>query len=312
VRQEIKGALLVVFSAFIFGLNPLLAKSIYAEGCNAFTLSFLRMVFGMAGMWGIQIVVMKSSLKIRRQEWKKVLICSVGYAVTPLLLYSSYNYLASGVATTLHFIYPVLVFVGCIVFYHERPEPKKLFCCALCMAGILCFFTPGGTVSVKGILIALLSGGFFAFYVVYLAKSGLTGLSPFCLGFWLCLASSIMVGVPLAVSGQAAFPASAKGWLLAAVFAFVCCCLGTVAFQSGTRLVGPENASLLSTFEPLTSVVIGILYYHEKPSFRSMAGIVCILAAVFLLALQNAKETENGEEDNNGVLRCDRCAENRP
>lgn len=293
MRQEIKGTVLVVFSAFVFGLNPLLAKSIYAEGSNAFTLTFLRMAFGMAGMWLIQVVFLKETVKIRVHNLKKLAVCAIGYAITPVLLYNSYNYLASGVATTLHFIYPVLVFVGCIVFCHEHLNPRKLFCCALCMAGILCFFTPDGTVSMKGILIALLSGAFFAFYVVYLAKSELTELSPFCLGFWLCMISSVMVGIPLAVSGQAEFPSSAEGWLLTILFSFLCCCIGTVAFQTGTRFVGPENASLLSTFEPLTSVVIGILYYHEKPSFRSLAGIVCILTAVFLLALQNVKEKKN-------------------
>ena len=297
LRQEIKGAILVILSAFIFGLNPLLAKSVYTTGCNPFTLTFLRMIFGTLGMWVIQIVFLRGSLSIRVCDFRKLIICSAGYAITPLLLYSSYNYLDSGVATTLHFIYPVLVFGGCIIFYHEKPEPGKLFCCGLCMVGILCFFSPGGTINIRGIMIALSSGVFFAFYVVYLAKSGLTQLPPFCQGFWLCATSAVIVGIPLFLMGQTSFPGSPDGWLLAILFAFLCSCLATVAFQIGTRFVGPENASLLSTFEPLTSVVIGILYYHETPTLRSFLGIVCILAAVFLLSLQNAKSKAKAVSD---------------
>ena len=104
----------------------------------------------------------------------KLLICSLGCAAAPVLLYSSYPYISSGMATMLHFTYPAIVIVSCSLFFRERLTVRQGFCCALCMAGILCFYTPGGDSGGLGIFLALSSGFAYAFYVVYLSKSGMS------------------------------------------------------------------------------------------------------------------------------------------
>ena len=244
---------------------------------------------------------MREKLRLSRQELKDILICCIGYGlIDPLLLFASYNYLASGLATTLHFVYPVLVVVACIAFRYERANRRKLVCCALCFAGILCFYTPGGDVSAYGVFLALASGVAWAYYIVHLNSSGLVTMAPFKLAFWLCVFSAVLVGGITLAMGEFVWPSTAFTRGALALY----CCVSTAAsllFQLGNRFIGAQSASMLSTFEPLTSVVIGILVYHEVLTVRLGIGIFCILLAVFLLA--KADGTVKEEAKKRGVTR---------
>ena len=177
----------------------------------------------------------------------------------------------------------MLVGVACIAFRYERANRRKLVCCALCFAGILCFYTPGGDVSAYGVFLALASGVAWAYYIVHLNSSGLVTMATFKLAFWLCVFSAVLVGCITLAMGEFVWPSTAFTRGALALY----CCASTAAsllFQLGNRFIGAQSASMLSTFEPLTSVVIGILVYHEVLTVRLGIGIFCILLAVFLLA----------------------------
>ena len=285
--MQARGIFLTVLSAVLYGLNPLFSKTINVGGCNSLTQTFARLAAGIVIFFILLVCSgsgsVREKLRLSRQELKDILICCIGYGLIGPLLFASYNYLASGLATTLHFVYPVLVVVACIAFRYERANRRKLVCCALCFAGILCFYTPGGDVSAYGVFLALASGVAWAYYIVHLNSSGLVTMAPFKLAFWLCVFSAVLVGGITLAMGEFVWPSTAFTRGALALY----CCVSTAAsllFQLGNRFIGAQSASMLSTFEPLTSVVIGILVYHEVLTVRLGIGIFCILLAVFLLA----------------------------
>lgn len=284
--MQLTGILLTVLSAVLYGLNPLMAKTIATGGCNPLTQTFVRLAAGAVIFFALLLPregTLAEKLRVTRRELRDIMICCIGYGLIGPLLFASYDYLASGLATTLHFVYPVLVVIACIVFRYERASRRKLLCCALCFAGIVCFYTPGGDVSAYGVFLALASGVAWAYYIVHLNSSGLVRMEPLKLAFWLCALSTVLVGAITVVSGQLVLPSTAFSAGALGVY----CCISTAAsllFQVGNRYIGAQSASMLSTFEPLTSVVIGVLVYHEVLTARLVGGIVCILLAVILLA----------------------------
>ena len=143
-----------------------------------------------------------------------------------------------------------------------------------------------------GILIALLSGCTYAFYVVYLDKSGLQSIPPFKLNFWINFLSSIEIIIIALCTKQLTFALEPIAWG-ASIFYAVLCCIGCIAFQEGTKYVGAQSASLLSAFEPATSVVLGIAIFHEQLTVASAIGIVSILISVILLSVE--KKPKNNE-----------------
>lgn len=291
MHNKLKGTVLAIFSAIIFGTAPLFAKAIYSCGSNAMTFTVHRTVVCTILLFIVQTLYVKEPLRITWNELKKLFICSIGFVLTPILLYSSYNYISSGLSTTIHFVYPVLVVICCLAFFREKLTVKKAVCCVLCMAGIVCFYTPDGSISFTGILIAFLSGITYTFYVVYLDKSGLQDIHPIKLGFWLNLLCSVEVIIASLCMNQLTFDLQPIAWGASILFAAICCA-AVIAFQEGVKYVGSQSASLLSAFEPVTSVVLGILVFHEQLTFLSALGIVSILVSVILLSAEKSTESE--------------------
>lgn len=285
------GFILVILSAVLFGIMPLLAKQIYAMGGNALTLCVHRFLFSIPFLYLFVRSKKNVALTVSRREGKKIFILSLGCACTPMLLFQSYQFISSGMATTIHFVYPTLVLFGCVVLYHEKMTRIKGVCAALCLAGILCFYTPGESAGLRGVALAFASGITYAFYILYYSRSGLSEMDSYKLSLYLSVFSTGLLLLAAVPAGGLVFRMPFKAWLMSVGFAFMVSVLATVFFQMGTRLIGPEKSSLLSTFEPLTSVLAGACFFQERLTVKSGIGIACILSAVVLLALWERKKS---------------------
>lgn len=283
--KDYLGIVCVIVSAIIFGLMPLGAKYVYANGSNSITLTFHRVLFSTPVLFIFAKRKSKDPIKISISQLKDIFILSIGYISTPLLLLASYNYISTGTATTVHFIYPVLVLIGCAILFNEKINLVRGICTILCMLGLVTFYTPGDTVTGVGLAISFLSGITYAFYVIYIAKSKLKGLNTYLVAFYLSLIGSLEVLILALFTNTLTFDLSPGAWLVSIVFALATSGLATILFQTGTKIVGPQRSSLLSTFEPLTSVLVGVLIFGEKLTLVSAIGMVLILTSVVLLGI---------------------------
>ncbi len=297
MNRMLKGYLFVIGSAVIFGLMPLGAKIIYANGLNPMSLVFFRNALALPALYMLQrpdSVRVKAS---RNDVVKMVVLAMFGSVVTPVLLFSSYNYISSGMATTLHFVYPAIVIVLEMVVFHVKVSKRSWLCVGLCLAGIALFYTPDGSASLFGVFLALLSGITFAFYIVLLPRFDLGHLSGFQFSFYLSMICSASMAMICGATGSFRIPVSLIGWIACTVFSLVLCIGAVILFRDGTLIVGGQKAAILSTFEPITSVVVGLVVFHEVLGLRTAIGSVLILAATILIAMGDAKKQENtGEE----------------
>lgn len=250
------GDILAVVSAVLYGMMPLFTKTVYASGSNPFAVVFLRMCMGTVIFFAIFRLTSKESLAVSKKEFRQLCICSLFYGVTPVLLYTAYNYMASGLATALHFVYPVLVVIGSAVLGIEKLTKKKVLCCFLCMAGILTIYEPGGELSTKGVLIALVSGIAYAAYTVYLPASDLLEMDSYKLSFWRHLLSAVLAGVFMLLLKKAVWPGNLNGWVFMLLLGLATSA-SSFLYQQATKLAGAQDSAMLSTFDPLTCVVIG-------------------------------------------------------
>lgn len=285
-----KGCFFIILSAVIFGCMPLMADRIYEGGGNALSLVFYRSFLALPALFFLSKREESENRK-ERFDWgvfKKVVILVVfGLGITPVFLFLSYQYLASGIATTLHFIYPVFVLAGCVIFGHKAVTRSKLLCVACCTVGIFCLCDMSGGGSALGIFLALLSGVTYAFYIVYLDQSGLKHLPHFKLGFWCAAAVSVLMLPITAVTGTLTLHMTPEAWILSLLFSNLVTVGAVVLFQRGVEQTGAQAASILSTAEPLTSIVMGILFLREKVHVRTLLGVLFILFSVVVLTLSD-------------------------
>lgn len=287
--MKTKGILLTILSAVLFGFNPLLSKQIYALGGNSVTLSFFRMLITALAFWILNVIWLHEDFRVDGREFRKLFFCAQGYCLTPYLLWSSYNYLPSGLATTIHFVYPVLVLLGSIIFYHEGLTGKKAVSCIFCVAGIICLCHMDGSISMTGFLIAFASGVTYTSYILLLDHCGLVNIHPYKLSFWLSAIGAVELLIISVLTRNFTLDIAPVGWFLTLIFALLAGAVASTAFQLGTKYIGAQSASMLSTFEPLTSVLIGILVYHEVMTGRTAVGIAAILLSVIIVSSPDRK-----------------------
>ena len=273
-----------IISAVFFGLVPLFVTTIKAGGGNALSCAFYRFCFSLPALW-LMLRRERISLAITWRQFVKIVIVTVfGYGGTAILLFTSYNYIPTGMTTTIHFVYPVFTILGCIIFFKEKIMPKKIFCVALSMAGILLFYNGEGGGSLLGMGLAFLSGITYAFYIVFLGKTDLQEIPAFKLIFHMNWVAAVMFFIASLAAGQFTLDLTAKAWITAWIFATFTSLIGVYGFQLGVKYIGSENSAILSTFEPITSMIVGIVLYNESFSLRVIAGAVCILISTIIVA----------------------------
>ena len=152
------------------------------------------------------------------------------------MLFFSYNYIPTGMATTLHFCYPAMVIVFSIVFLREKVRPLKLLCVAMCLAGMFMFYDVGGNISLTGIFLAFISGNTYAFYILYLDKSELKEIHSLKLIFYMNTVAAVLIGAVALAKGQMILPFSAAGWAAATAFAVCVSFIAVLGFQIGVKV----------------------------------------------------------------------------
>ena len=137
MNTRTKGLLATMISAVFFGFIPLFVKTICAGGGNSVSAAFYRFFLSVPILY-IYLKAQGISMRITRTEFAKIALITIfGYGGTAVLLFSSYNFIPSGMSTTIHFMYPVFTILGCMIFFKEKVSPLKLLCVALCFGGIL-------------------------------------------------------------------------------------------------------------------------------------------------------------------------------
>lgn len=284
MNTRTKGLLATMISAVFFGFIPLFVKTICAGGGNSVSAAFYRFFLSVPLLY-IYLKVQGISMRITRTEFAKIALITIfGYGGTAVLLFSSYNFIPSGMSTTIHFMYPVFTILGCMIFFKEKVRPLKLLCVALCFGGILLFYNGESGGSVLGMALSFLSGVTYAFYTIYLEKSGLQKMENLKLIFYMNTVAAAMILVMALLTAQFTLRLTPLAWGTAVFFATATSLIGVLGYQIGVKCIGPQNAAILSTFEPITSVIVGVLVYREAFSARTLLGCLCVLSAVVIVA----------------------------
>ena len=301
MNRMVKGYIAVILSAIIFGCVPLGAKTIYADGVNSISLVFLRNFLAIPAL----VLLVKArgeSLRLAKGQWKGVLLVSLfGACITPVLLFGSYQYISSGTATTFHFIYPAMVVLGGILFLREKVRVGPLACVLLCTFGVCLFYSPGAAIDPLGSGLALLSGVTYAAYILLLSHCQVGSMSGFKLSLYMAVVCSvIMLSICLATHSLT-LPSNWVCWVICIVFSLALCVGAVVLFQQGTFIIGGQRAAILSTFEPITSLIVGVLAFQEHMGPRTLAGAVLVVAAAALIAFFDMRSAKAEAEAQAGV-----------
>lgn len=278
-----KGYIYTALSAIIFGLMPLLTKIIIARGATSLTIPFFR-VFYVTIVLFFVLKIKKIDFHLEKRDLLSVMLTSIfGSGLIIIILNESYNYVDTGIATSLHFLYPLFVAILCCFFYREKIKKKQIISLSFALVGIICFMSKGNG-SLFGYLLAIASGLTYAFYLVKMDKTGLVKMNALKLSFYLALFTTIEIFTMNLFMQDVVFKMDALSYGLLLVLALSSSFLATVLLQKGVLLLGSTRASFICLLEPVTSMIVGILWLNEALTLnKGLGGLVIIISLIIFL-----------------------------
>lgn len=280
-RKSIRGLIYAVVSSATFGLVPLFAIPALKAGVSVNSVVFYRFAIS-ALLVGLVLLARRESFRIAKRQLPVIAGFALLYAATSFLLTQSYLYIPSGLATTLHFLYPVLVTILMVVLFKERLSVPVAVATLLALGGIyLLSGNNGSEVNPTGMALALTTVLTYASYIVGLNRSSIGRIDSLKLTFYILSTGNLFFLANLLVRGEGLAPIpSWKSGIDLFMLALVPTLISNLTLILAVKHIGSTTTAVLGCMEPLTAVVMGILFLGESCSPIQALGIGIILVAV--------------------------------
>lgn len=286
MNPKIKGYILGAVAAATYGLNPLFALPLYAEGMDADSVLFFRYLLAMPLM-AVMIVGRGRSFRTEGHLWLPIVLMGIMMALSSLLLFESYNYMDASIASTLLFVYPLMVAGIMAAVYRERMTVLTGVCMLAALGGIALLFKggDGAMLSVTGTVLVMLSSLSYAIYIVGVNRPGLRQVPTVKLIFYVLLTGALLFGLKIVLTPGARFttPTHWYMWGCVVALALLPTVVSFLCTTSAIQYIGPTPTAILGALEPVTAVVIGVTVFSEHLTGRDWVGLVLIIAAVTLV-----------------------------
>lgn len=284
MNPKLKGTICGIVAAISYGTNPLGAMNLYKDAISANTTIFYR--FGLAALiLAAMMIVQRKSFAVTRRELLILAVLGVLMGSSSSSLYFSFYFMDVGIASTLLFVYPVMVAVIMATLFKEKVTVSTVVSIALSLAGITLLYHGGNgaTLSTTGVLLVMVSSLTYAVYIVIVNKSSLR-LSSVKLTFYVLVFGVLTILAYTTAMGQhIQMLTTPAQWGYAAMLALVPTVISLVLMVIAVHDIGSTPTAIMGALEPLTAVAIGVMCFGEDFTARLATGIVLILAAVILI-----------------------------
>jgi len=279
-----KGYFFGIIGSACYGLNPLFALPLYNAGMNPDSVLFFRYAFAIV-MLGLLMKLRGYSFALKKEEVLPLIALGILFSLSSLTLFESYNYLDAGIASTILFLYPLMVAMIMVLFFHERAGVLSFLSIALSSVGItlLSKGVGGQTISFFGVGLVALSSLTYALYIVWVNRSVVKTMPTEKLTFY-----SILFGISIYVfrTGfltELQMPPTPLLWVDALSLAFFPTMVALIFITFAIHYIGSTPASILGALEPVTALVCGVMVFGEHLTSRNVLGIVLVLCSVMLI-----------------------------
>ena len=295
------GYLAGIITGVTYGMNPLFAMPVLGAGVSVETVLFVRYAVAVLVL-GLVILSTHKSFAVSRKQLGWLAMLGVLFACSSLFLFLSYNYIPSGIATTIIFLYPTLVAL-IMVFLKVFPTWQTWVSIVVTFIAILflCNYDSSQPVHFEGIILAFLSALSYAFFIVLInRKRCLRELSNDVLTFYALITGCIVFGLIAFVGNHSGkisllndfntICAHSSLWLNLILLAVIPTVISTATLAASTKIIGATKAAVMGVFEPLTAILIGTLVFGEKMSWNIAIGIVLSVFAICFMILCPGKK----------------------
>lgn len=284
MNVKVKGYLLGALAAASYGMNPLFALPLYNDGMDPYSVLFFRYLFAIP-ILGIMLKARGRTFAVSRHDILPLVVMGLLLAMSSLSLFLSYNYMEAGIASTMLFVYPIMVAVIMAIFFRERITAQTASCIFVALVGIALLYkgSDGATLDATGVMWVMVSALSYALYIVGVNRPRLKGIATLKLTFY-ALVFGFSIFIVCTDFGRAlTFPSAWYKWGNLVALALFPTAISFLCTTQAIQYIGSTPTAILGALEPLTAVFFGVTVFGEALTPRLMFGIVMIIAAVSAL-----------------------------
>lgn len=284
--NSLKGIFYGIVTSVTFGLIPLFTLPLMQKGMEFDSILFYRFLFATLALGGM-MKLKKESFRIERRDIPMLILLGFFYTGSAMFLFWGYNFMGAGVATTLHFTYPIFVTLLMFLIFRERASWVTWLAIILAIFGVSRLSLKGTELSLDpvGVVIVLLSAVAYASYITAVNRSRVRDMNGRKLAFYVFIVSNVLFAIKAGTNqGIQALP---DAWSIVNLFllAVVPTVISNITLVLAVHHIGGTLTSILGAMEPVTAVCIGVLVFSEPFTAQEGTGILCIIAAVTLIIL---------------------------
>ena len=284
---KFKSSIYGIIAAISYGTNPLGALSLYEARINTKSVLFYRFLLAAFFLGGLMFIQNKS-FRVTRKELGILAGLGILFAASSLTLFLSFHYMDAGIASTILFVYTVIVTVIMAIFFKEKTSLITVSSILLAIGGIGLLYkgNNGSVLNATGVSLVMLSSLSYALYIVAVNKSSLR-MSSIKLTFYVLLFCTLTIIVQsfFDSNNHLQLLTTSSIWMFAIMLALVPTIISLVFMVIAVRQIGSTPTAIMGALEPLTAVVIGITIFNEIFTLRLAVGIMMILIAVILIII---------------------------
>jgi len=291
-KRRLAGYLAGSIAGVSYGTNPLFAKPLLESGVPVLVMLFFRYSIS-AAILAVWMLAKRERFRVRGNEMAMLALLGILFACSSLFLFFSYEFIPSGLATTLVYLYPVFVAL-IMVFLRFYPSWQTWLSIIATFGGILLLSSPspGASIRIPGIILAVASALSYAFYLVIVNRSKrIKNVSEHTLTLYALLTGALLFAVIRALQGGSITEGidTASDWGNLIGLAIVPTMISLLTLAMSSRYIGPTKTSILGVFEPLTAIMIGTLLFGEPLTVKMGIGVAVCIGAVVFMILRPAK-----------------------
>lgn len=285
--RRVIGLLCGIVAGISYGTNPLFAKPLLESGVPVVVMLFFRYALS-ATLLGIWMVLNGEKLSTSRRELGLLVVLGLLFAGSSIFLFASYEFIPSGLATTLVYLYPVFVAL-IMVFLHFYPSWQTWLSIIATFGGIILLSSSsqGADIQLPGIFLAVLSALSYAHYLIIVNRSSrIKNVSERTITFYALATGTVLFFIMRLIQGGSLVEGvdTPADWANLVGLAIVPTILSLLTLAVSTRFIGPTKTSILGVFEPLTAILIGTALFGEPLTWKMGLGIaICVAAVVFMI-----------------------------
>jgi len=283
------GILLITVSAASFGTLAIFGRYAYALGIDTYTLLFLR--FGISAIFMVCILfIRREPIPNGRSLLQLIGMGAIGYVGQSFSYLTAIRYASAGLVALLLYLYPVFVAILSTFFLKEKISRMKALALLIALTGTALTVNPEGG-QIPGILLALSAAIIYSFYII-VGTHVMQTVSAFQSSAIIFASAGVVYGA-LTAFNSPHFPTTLTGWSLIAGIVIVATVIPVITFLAGLQRIGPTNASMLSTLEPVVTVILAGVLFKDILKPITLVGGCMILISVIILTRSELRQNKD-------------------